>query len=97
MELIKELKKHGFDTVSSVPKVQCRVFEDNSGAIKIAKVPKMRPHTKHINIKYHHFRDYVECGEITVHPIDTKEQPADMLTKPLNETTLTKHRKFVMG
>ena len=97
MELIKELKKHGFDTASSVPKVHCQVFEDNSGAIEIAKVPKMRPRTKHINIKYHHFRDYVERGEITVHPLDTKDQPADMLTKPLNESTLTNHREFVMG
>jgi len=77
--------------------VHCRVFEDNSGAIEIAMVPKMRPRTKHINIKYHHFRDYVERGEVSVHPIDTKEQPADMLTKPLNEPTLAKHRKFIMG
>jgi len=97
MELIKELKSYGFDTASHTPKVHCRVFEDNSGAIEIAKVPKMRPRTKHINIKYHHFRDYVERGEVTVHPIDTKEQPADMLTKPLNERALSKHRLFVMG
>ena len=56
-----------------IPKVHCRVFEDNSGAIEIAKVPKRRPRTKHINIKYHHFRDYVGRGEVTVHPIDTKD------------------------
>jgi len=97
MELIKDLKAHGFNTASHTPKVHCRVFEDNSGAIEIAKVPKMRPRTKHINIKYHHFRDYVERGEVTVHPIDTKDQPADMLTKPLNEQTLSRHRRYIMG
>ena len=97
MELLKELKQNGFVIADYIPKVHCRVFEDNSGAIEIAKVPKMRPRTKHINIKYHHFRDYVERGEVTVHPIDTKDQPADMLTKPLNETTLSKHRTFIMG
>jgi hypothetical protein len=42
--------------------VHCKVFEDNEGAIEIAKVPKMRPRTKHLNIKYHHFREEVRKG-----------------------------------
>ena len=62
MELVKELKGQGFGMVSTQPTVHCRVFEDNSGALEIAKVPKMCPCTKHINIKFHHFWDYVECG-----------------------------------
>ena len=97
MELIKELQAHGFKMSSTQPKVHCRVFEDNSGALEIAKVPKMRPRTKHINIKYHHFRDYVERGEITIHPIRSEDQPADLLTKPVPEPVLRKHREFIMG
>jgi hypothetical protein len=31
---------------------------DNSGAIELAKGPKMYPRTKHINPKNHHFRTY---------------------------------------
>ncbi len=62
MELVKELKAVGFKMCSTKPTVCCRVFEDNSGALEIAKFPKMRPRTKHINIKYHHFRDYVDRG-----------------------------------
>jgi hypothetical protein len=31
-------------------------FGDNSGAIELAKVPKMYPRTKHVNPKNHHFR-----------------------------------------
>jgi hypothetical protein len=97
MELIKELKKNGFGTVSSKPTVHCRVFEDNSGAIEIANVPKFRPRMKHINIKYHHFRDYVDRGEISIKQIKSEHQPADMLTKPLNPSSLNKHIKFIMG
>ena len=97
MELLKELqsKKIGFPKNS--PGIHCKIFEDNSGAIEIAKVPKMRPRTKHINVKYHHFRDYVEQEDISIFYIPTGEQPADMLTKPLNETLLEKHRFVVMG
>ena len=50
-----------------------------------------------LNIRLHHFRDYVTPGEITIHHIDTTEQPADFLTKSVNEKTLNRHRKTVMG
>ena len=63
----------------------------------MARVHKYRPRTKHVNVKYHHFRDYVDKGEITISAISTKEQPADILTKPVNETILRKHRKSIMG
>jgi len=60
MELVKELKGQGFNMGSTQPTVHCRVFEDNSGVLKIAKIPKMCLHTKHIKIKFHHLQDYVE-------------------------------------
>jgi hypothetical protein len=41
------------------PTVKCKLFEDNSGAMTLAKSPAMRPRTKHINVKYHHFRSFV--------------------------------------
>ncbi len=36
IELVKELKGQGFNMVSTQPIVHCHVFEDNSGALKIA-------------------------------------------------------------
>jgi hypothetical protein len=33
-------------------------FGDNSGAIELAKVPKMYPITKHVNPKNRHFRTH---------------------------------------
>jgi hypothetical protein len=52
------------------------VFEDNSGALEMAKVHKYQPRTKHLNVQLHHFRDYVEQQEISIHAINTNDQPA---------------------
>jgi hypothetical protein len=48
-------------------------------------------------IKYHHFREWVKSGLIDILAIDTEEQPADLLTKPLSVASFVKHRKRVMG
>jgi hypothetical protein len=57
--LMEEAKQLGIPVLNATPKVHCKVFEDNAGAIEITTVPKMRPRTKHLNIKYHHFREEV--------------------------------------
>jgi hypothetical protein len=100
IELLKEIWSHGHirDTPSSYStKVHCKVFEDNSGAIEIAKFPKYWPRTKHLNIRLFHFRGYVDRSEITIHKIKSEDQPADVLTKPLNENPFIKHRKRING
>ncbi len=97
MELLKEMKKFGFPIQSTIPKMHCKVFEDNSGALEMATTHKCRPRTKHLNVKLHHCRDYITRGEITVHPIDTSNQLADYLTKAVNQPILEKLRYEVMG
>jgi len=97
MELLKEMKERGYPVSTTQARVHCRVFEDNSGALEMARVHKYRPRTKHLNVKLHHFRDYVERKEISIHHIRTNDQPADFLTKPLNEESHCLHRKTVMG
>jgi hypothetical protein len=75
-----------------------------TGAIEIASVPKYRPRTKHINNRYHFFRSLVSVDDqsdpekpLSINKIDTTDQPADILTKPLSEELLTKHRLSIMG
>jgi hypothetical protein len=97
MSLLTEMKSFGIDVPSVAPKVFCKLFEDNAGAIHLAKVPKMRPRTRHINQKYHHFREWVKKGVIEIFPIDTLEQPADLLTKPLDLASFLKHRFTILG
>jgi hypothetical protein len=65
--------------------------------LKIAKVPKMRPRTKHLNIKYHHFREEVSKGTVSIYHVKTEDQMADMLTKPLDQKLFEAHREKMMG
>ena len=66
------------------PRVKCKVFEDNTGCISVAKAPIMTPRTKHFALKYHHFRSFVQKGVIEIYPIGTTKQTADTFTKPLS-------------
>ena len=91
------MKKRGFEINTSRTEVHCKVFEDNSGAIEIARYHKFRPRTKFLNNKLFHFRSYVTKGWISIHPIGTYDQPADILTKPLNEPDFKRHRKRMNG
>jgi hypothetical protein len=97
MWLLEEAQKKGIKVNVKPGKVHCKVFENNEGAIEIAKVPKMRSRTKHLNIKYHHFSEEVKKGTVSIYHVATGEQMAHMLTKPLNETLFERHRKKMMG
>ena len=97
MELIKEMQERKFDIINSQPYVYCKVFEDNSGALELARLPRLRPRTKHINVCYHHFREHVRKGLIKIFPVDTKDQIADALTKPLTQNLFVRHRKLMCG
>ena len=57
--LMEEAKQIGIPVLNATPKVHCKVFEDNVGAIEIATVPKMRPRTKHLNIIVLHRAEWV--------------------------------------
>jgi uncharacterized membrane protein len=43
-------------------------------------------------IRYHFLRDHQQWGDIKIAYINTKEQLADIFTKPLDEKTFTKLR-----
>ena len=84
-QLFQEAKDRDIDVDVNKATVRCRLFEDNRGAAEIARVPKFRPWTKHINLKYQ------------VHDIDAEEQLADIFTKPLGDTLFHKFRKGILG
>jgi len=79
------------------PEMICTTWEDNRSCIKVAESPKFTPRTKHIALKYHHFRQFVSNGTVVIKPIDTKEQTADILTKPLDEKQFVYLRKKLCG
>ena len=73
------------------------VFEDNKGCIELANSPKMRPRTRHIAIKYHHFRDHVRQGKVRIEHVASEDQLADIFTKPLPLATFSRLRNSLMG
>jgi len=97
MQLLQELKDKGFHQTNATPVVHCKAFEDNSGALELSIVPKMRPRTKHINNVYHHVRSFVRDGLISVSKIGTEDQVADIFREPLSLDLFMKHRKTLLN
>ena len=96
MALLEELKEQGFPVHQTKASIQCIVFEDNSGAIEIATNHKWRPRTKHLNCRLHHFWSYIPHS-ISIQHIPTDKQPADILTKAVDQSTLQWHHSWLMG
>jgi hypothetical protein len=65
---------------------------DNESAIRMADNPVEHSRTKHIAIRYHFLRDHQQKGDIEIAYINTKDQLADIITKPLDQQTFTKLR-----
>ena len=84
IQLMDELKEM-IPFYNPTPEVRCKLFEDNRSCIIVAESARLTPRTKHIAIKYHHFREYVKSGEVKIFPVSTHEQLADIFTKPLDE------------
>jgi hypothetical protein len=78
-------------------KLFANLYEDNTGAYELAKAPKMRPRTKHIALKYHHFREHVNKGTIRINLIGIKDQIADIFTKALDKPSFIHLRKLLSG
>eukprot|EP00253_Pinus_taeda_P022673 PITA_22673 len=66
---------------------------DNTSAISISKNPIMHSKTKHITIKYHFLREQVLEKKVKLEYVPSKEQVADILTKPLPRETFEYLRK----
>ena len=97
INLLKELqqKKYSYGQLGTCS--VCKDFADNSGALEIAKTPKMRPRTKHLNLVYHHLREHVRMRIIQPFPISTDFQLADTFTKPLPQKVFEKFSLSIMG
>eukprot|EP00253_Pinus_taeda_P022752 PITA_22752 len=60
---------------------------DNTSAISISKIPVMHSKTKHIPINYHFLREQVLEQKVKLEYVSSKEQVADIFTKPLPKET----------
>ena len=62
------------------------LFGDNNGSISLTKNPENHSRTKHIEVQYHFVREKVQEGLVRVEYVSTKDQLADILTKPLSNS-----------
>ena len=85
-----------FGITEITPNVKCTIFEDNIGAETLAKSPKMTPRTKHLAIKYHHFKTKVNIT-LFIQRVSTHDQLADIFTKAVLKPIMTKLRKVIQG
>ena len=65
---------------------------DNESAVKITKNSVQHSRTKHIDIRHHFLRDHEAKGDISLQGVRSKEQLADIFTKPLDESTFVRLR-----
>jgi hypothetical protein len=82
----KTLRDYGYN-LRKVP-----LLCDNESAIRMADNLVEHSHIKHIAIRYHFLRDHQQKGDIEIAYVSTKEQLADIFTKPLDEKTFSKLR-----
>ena len=76
-KLFSELFGHVLDTTI--------ILCDNQSGILLYENPMFHDQFKHIDIRYHFISDMVQRGAVRLDHIETDEQVADILTKPLGK------------
>jgi hypothetical protein len=65
---------------------------DNSSSIKLTKNPILHGRCKHIDVRFHFFRDLAKDNVIELVHCKTQDQIADIMTKPLKFEAFNKLR-----
>ena len=68
---------------------------DNNAAITLSEDPAFHARVKHFDICYHFLRERVQSGDISLSYINTKDNIADIFTKPLDTTAFLRLRTFL--
>lgn len=72
-----------------------RLFCDNTGATYLCANPVYHSKMKHVALDYHFVREHVNAGKLQVLHISSKDQLADVLTKPLPRMQFTSIRSKI--
>ena len=78
-----------------LPAGPTRLLCDNDAASRLAEDHVWHSHTKHIRVKYHYTRELVLAGETSVLRVNSKDNTADILTKPLARSDFQRLRHYL--
>ena len=73
------------------------LYVDNQGAVELSKDKKSCQKSRHIERRYLKIRELVADGEIIVKHVNTDDNHADVLTKPLDADTFMYHVAALSG
>ena len=80
-----------------VPEVKpTPLFVDNSACVSLGKNFGTCKRAKHIDRRINFLNDYCEMGDIELVYINTKDNIADLFTKPLDKVRFTGHRSHLV-
>jgi hypothetical protein len=70
---------------------------DNVGAIYMTNISSTSNRTKHVDIRYHFVREYIEDGEIKVVFVKSENNIADVFTKNVGSEVYVRHSSKFMS
>ena len=71
-----------------------RLLCDNQAAISLSEDPTLHQRVKHIDIKYHFLREQVQMENLELRYIPSRDNIADIFTKPLKYPNFIRLRSF---
>jgi hypothetical protein len=71
------------------------LFCDNDAASRLSEDHVWHSHTKHIRVKYHYTHKLVHSGNVIVQRVGSKDNIADILTKPLSRLDFQRLRHYL--
>ena len=73
------------------------IYEDNNGALLMAKAGQPTKRTKHIDTRYFALQSWVERDLLSFKRISTTDNSADAMTKATARTLFYRHNNHIMG
>jgi hypothetical protein len=72
------------------------IYEDNLGALFLAKNAQVSGRTKHIDVRHHYIRDLIKDKKLELKFIKSEDNPADIMTKNTNRDLFWKHQHNIL-
>ena len=82
--------------LGEMEEAKCKLRCDNEATCKICRSQTRKGRVKHTDAKCHFLRHQHAEGAATIEEVPTKENPADILTKPLARGLHQQHRRRLL-